>query len=146
MSTILTPENLAKIKRQPDDATLGDWVVSMRTLKRPTEDAEKLLHERLDKVPFIAAGCGTTITRKIQGGSYDVKDPEKFLTELKDMLPTTKSQAACLKPSMTRIKDEIAAVMNCPKTGQSPVTAEGVFDARLRPLVEQGERKILIFT
>ncbi len=47
---------------------------------------------------------------------------------------------------MTRLKDEIATTMNIPKSGKGAVTAETVFDAKLRPLCEQGERRILVYT
>lgn len=145
MKVTLTPNALAKIKREPDDAQLGDWIVAARTLNRPTEDAEKLLHERLDKAPAIIAGCGTQITRKVQKGSYSWPDPLAALVAVKELLPTDASQAKVLTPSVTRIKDEIATVMQIPKTGKAAVTAEGVFDAKLRPLVEQGERRLLQF-
>lgn len=146
MKIILTPDMLAKIKREPDDAQLGDWVISARTLARPTEDANELLHERIDKTGFVDAGCGTRITRKIQKGSYSWPDPLAGLRAVKELLPTDESLAKVATLSVTRLKDEIAAVMNIPKTGKSAVTAEGVFDAKLRPLVEQGERKLLQFS
>ncbi len=146
MKVTLTPELLAKIKRDPDDAQLGDWVITARTLARPTEDANALLHERLDKVAAIDAGCGTRITRKIQRGSYSWPRPVEALKAIQELLPSVESQAKVLKPSVTAIKDEIAEVMQIPKTGKAPVTAEGVFDARLRPLCDQSEKRILVFT
>lgn len=146
MKVQLTAEAIGRIKREPDDATLGDWVISMRTLKRPTDDAEDLLHSRLAKTGAVNAGCGTQITRKIQGGSYSIPDPAKFFAAMREVLPSDESLVKVMKPSVTAVKDEIAAVMHIPKTGKAAVTAEGVFDAKLRPLVEQGERKILVFT
>ena len=146
MKHTLTDEDIARVKREPDDAVLGDWVVTLRTLKRPTEDAEALLHERLDKVPSITAPDGTVITRKVQKGAYSVPDPQRFLATMRTILPSDESLARVMKPSMTAVKDEIATVMNVPKTSKGGVSAESVFDATLRPCVEQGERKLLIFT
>ncbi len=146
MKVQLTPEALARIKALPDDAMLGDWVIAMRALKRPTDDAEDMLHARLSKVPAINSGSGVQITRKIQGGSYTVPEPVKFFAALRELLPSDASLVKVVKPSMTKIQDEIAAVMQIPKTGKAAVTAEGLFDAKLRPLVEQGEKKILVFT
>lgn len=145
MKVMLTAEAIGKIKREPDDALLGDWVISMRTLKRPTDDAEDLLHARLAKTGAVNAGCGVQITRKIQGGSYSIPEPAKFFAAMRELLPDEDSLVKVMKPSVTAIKDELAAVMKIPKTGKAPVTAEGVFDAKLRPLVERGERKIFVF-
>lgn len=146
MKMKLTKDAVAAIKRQPDDAMLGDWVITMRTLKAAGEDAETLLHERLDAAGSVVAGSGTIITRKIQRGSYSVPDPKKFFAAFQTILPSEESLIAAYDPSMTRAKDEIARVMDVPKTGKAAVTAESVFDAHLRPHVEQGERRILVFT
>ncbi len=146
MKLKLTPEILATIKRTPDDALLGDFVITGRLLSKPTDDAEAMLHERLDKTDAINAGCGTQITRKIQKGAYSWPRPVEALTAIHELLPSIESQAKVLTPSVTKLKDEIAHVMNIPKTGKAQITAEGIFDARIRPLVEQGERKILQFS
>lgn len=146
MKLTLTPEAIAKIRHKPDDATLGDWVVTMRTLAQPAKDAQEMLHERLDACECVTAGCGVTITRKIQKGTYEVPDPVQFFGAVRGLLPKDDAIARAFKPSMTALKDEIAAELNCPKTGKAPVTAEGVFDATLRPLVKQNDRKVLIFT
>lgn len=144
MELELTPELLATIKRKPDDAKLADFVIIGRRLKKPLEDATEMLHARLDTNPTIVAGCGTQVSRKIQKGDYSVPDPVRFLAAVKELLPAEDSIAKVMTPSMTRVKDEIAAVMNIPKTGKAAVTAEGVFDAKLRPLVEQGEKRLLV--
>lgn len=146
MRLTLTPQAVAAIKKQPDDAKLGDWVITMRTLKVVTEDAENLLHARLDSTECIQAGCGTTITRKIQKGSWSVPNPQTFFTALRDLFPQDAQIAEVMKPSMTRIKDQLADTMNIPKTGKAAVTAESVFQAKLAPLAEQGERKLLQFS
>lgn len=146
MKMKLTPEILAGIKRQPDDALLGDFVEVGRMLAKPIEDAETLLHERLDATGCVVAGSGTTITRKIQKGAYSVDRPDDFVKAFRSILPEEKSLVRCFQPSMTACKDEIAEVMGVNKTGKAAVTAETVFDAHLRPHVTQGERRILVFT
>ena len=146
MKLKLTPESISLVKQVPDDALLGDWVITMRKLKRPTDDAEELLHERITAAGEVVAGNGTRITRKIQRGSYTIEDPVRFMEAVRVLLPSDDSIARSFTPSMTRIKDEIADAQKVPKTGSSDLTAENIFDAHLRPLVEQGERKILVFT
>ncbi len=144
MELTLTPEMLAKIKKTPDDATLGDFVIIGRRLEKPLKDATEMLHERLDVQPNIVAGSGVQISRKIQKGDYTVPDPVKFLQTVRAILPDDTSIARTFTPSMSRLKDEIAEKMNVPKTGKASVTAETVFDGALRPLVEQGERRLLV--
>ncbi len=145
MELTLTPDMLAQIKRTPDDATLGEFVAIGRILSRPLDDAEKMLHERLDAQPEVVASGGTRITRVVQKGSYSWPDPLAALTAVKELLPSDASQAKVLTPSVTRLKDEIATVFSVPKSGKAATTAETIFDARLRPLVEQSDRKILKF-
>ncbi len=146
MELTMTPEMLAKIKKTPDDALLADFVIIGNRLEKPLKDAKELLHKRLDVNPVIDAGSGIRVTRKIEGGSYTIPDEKKFFEQVKELLPSEDSIAKVMKPSMTRIKDELAAVMQIPKTGQAAVTAETVFDAKLRPLTEQSERRLLIFS
>lgn len=147
MKHSLTPEELARVKAQPDDATLGDWIISMRTLRQPTDDAEALVKERIAANGAVDAGCGTRITMKIQGGSYSYPDKPAFYRALTELVPDADARARALKFSVTETREVIADVMGIPKTGKkAPVTAEGVFDAKLRPLVVQGERKVLQFS
>ncbi len=138
MKLKMTPEVLATIKRAPDDASLGDFVVTARTLAKPIEDAERLLHERLDVVPEINAGSGTRITRRIQKGSWSWPDPLKTFQAIKELLPTEESLAKVLKPQTTNLKDEIAAVFHVKKTGKDAITAEA-------PTGQQGEKRLLVF-
>lgn len=145
MKMKLTKEALAAIKREPDDATLADWVITARSLAQATKDAEALLHERLDETGVIIAGNGTAVTRKVKRGSYEVQRPVEFLAAFRAIIPGEESLAKCFNPSMTRIKDEIAEKMSVPKTGMASVTAESVFDAHLRPHVKQGESRVLVF-
>lgn len=146
MEMTMTPEMLATIKRTPDDATLGDFVLIGRRLDAALKDATEMLHSRLDEHPEgLTAGGGERITRKIQRGDYTVPDPTAFFIKLREVLPA-ESIPLVMTPSMGRIKDEIADKMAIPKTGKSEMTADSVFDAQLRPLVEQGVKRILVIT
>lgn len=145
MELTLTPEILATIKRTPDDPILADFVIIGGRLEKPLKDAKAMLHTRLDANPSITSASGVQVTRKTENGAYEIPDPLAFHTAVKDLLPSDASQAKVMRPSMTRLKDEIATVMNIPKSGQAAVTAETVFDAKLRPFVEQGERRVLVF-
>lgn len=147
MKMKLTPEILAAIKATPDDASLGDFVVTAKLLDQPSKDALELAKGRLDAQGYIDAGCGTRITQKIENGAYEVPDKPKFYAELRKMIPDDDKRAGAISFSMTKTKDVIAEVMNIPKTGtKAPVTAEGVFDGVFRPLVTQGTRRKLIFS
>jgi PD-(D/E)XK nuclease superfamily protein len=146
MKMTMTPEVLAGIRRTPDDALLGDFVINARTVAKAIEDAQDMLKERIEKAGFVDAGCGTRITVKTSGGSYEFPNPAAFYAALTDLVPEATQRAECLKFSVTRTKDVISDVFDCPKTGKAPVTAEGIFDGKLRPLVNQKEKKTLIFS
>jgi len=144
MKINLTPEMLAKITKEPNDALLGDMVIAARTIWRAVDDAERLLHARLDKVPQITSGAGVQITRTVMGGRYTVLDPVAFYAGLKTIADEDKI-AAVLSYPVTRIKDLIAEEMDIPKTGKAELTAESVFQGKFGPLVEQTKRRQLIF-
>lgn len=146
MKLTMTPDALAKIKNEPDDATLGDWIVTARTLARGTEDAEKLLHARLDVVPAIVSGTGVQITRKVQKGGYTVEQPVEFFRAAQEVLVTEERMAAVYKPSMTKLVDAVAEALSIPKSGKSGVNAQSVVDAKFKPFVSQGERRLLQFS
>jgi len=145
MQATITPEILASIKATADDATLGDIIISARTTKKAIEDAEKLLHERLDTVPEVIAGNGTRISRKIEGGQYSIIDPEGAFKAVNELVPAARIPHV-VKYSSDRLIDEIAAAHNVPKGGKAAMTGKSMFDASIRPFFEQGERKKLIFS
>ncbi len=144
MKIKLSPEMLANIRSQADDGLLGDMIIASRTVGRAVEDAETLLHERLDKVESITAASGVTIRRKETNGHYTVTDPTGMLDAINTLLPR-ESVAEVLRYSTTRIRDEIAEVMDVPKTGKASITAQTVFDAKLRPYLEQHKKHTLVF-
>lgn len=146
MKHTLTAEEVATLKKQPDPAKVGDFIISARTLKEPIEGATELLHELIDKNGYVDSGGGIRITRKIEKGSYEVTDPVAFFDALHGLLPEYKDMANAVTYSMTKAKKAIADVMKIPATGRAPLTAETVFDAKLRPYTIQGDRRKLIFT
>lgn len=145
MKATLTPESLAAIKGTADDALLGDVIISARTIKRAIEDAETLLHSRLDQNPEIIAGNGTHISRKIEGGQYSIIDPVGAFSAVSSLISADRIPHV-VKYSSDRLVDEIAASHKVPKGGKAPVTGKSIFDATVRPFFEQGERKKLIFS
>ncbi len=145
MQATITPELLATIKATADDAQLGDFIISDRTTRRAVEDAETLLHARLDDQEKVVAGNGTVITRKIEGGQYTIVDPDGAFAAVKQVVPEDRL-AHVVKYSSDRLIDEIAKAMNVPKTGKASVTGKGVFESTVRPYFEQRERRKLIFT
>ncbi len=147
MKVTLTPDLLSAVKREPNDATLADWMISAKVLSRPIDDATDLAKERIAKTGGIVAEDGTVITAKTENGAYKVPDPEKFMVALRTLLPDDSEIAKVVTFSQTRIKERIAEIMQIPKTGtRAAVTAESVHAAHLRPLVEQGTRTKLVFS
>lgn len=140
----LTDSELAAVKATPNDAILADWLVAGKTLAQPIEDACELASERIKANGSITASDGTTITQKIGKGAYKVLNAIGLWATLVELL-SEERRIRCMKFSMTSIKDEIAEELNVPKTGKAAVTAESVFDAKIRTHVEQGERRTFQF-
>ncbi len=145
MKSRLTPELLETIKAVPDDALLGDWVISGRVINRAMEDAETLLKERIAANGSLTAGDGTLVTIKKQGGSYSFPNPGAFYSATRRLLPDDETYAATVKPSVTKTREAIAKALGLPKTSSKGRSAASVFDEELKPLCEQGEKSILVF-
>lgn len=143
MHATLTPESLASIKATADDKLLGDVVISARTISRAIDDAEELLHSRLDAQPEIIAGNGQRITRKIEGGQYKLIDPVGAFSAVSSLIPAARLPHV-VKYTSDRLIDEIAQAHNVPKGGKSAITGRSIFDSTVRPHFEQGERRKLI--
>ena len=148
MKGTLTPETLAALRAAPKDGQIGDFVISGRTLTEPIKAATELLHERLDAVGYVDADCGTRITRTTRPGDYDIPNKGAFYSTLKAVLPAEEDRVECSSFSMTEIKKRIASVRNIPQKSTKPGVPDAakVFDAELRPLTEQKQSRILIFT
>jgi hypothetical protein len=145
MKMKLTPQALAEITRDPTSRALADVVVSARIIKQGIADAEATLKERLEGGLAVTSSGGVNISVTEQNGQYSVTAPEALYTRLLETLPANEI-AKVVDPSVTRLKDAIARVMNVPKTGKAPVTAESVFAERFRPHMEQGKRRIFKFS
>jgi hypothetical protein len=146
MRLTMTEESLAALKAEPDDATLAEFVIGAKELAKPTEDAKAMLNDRLDRNPQLVAEDGTVITRVTQRGAWSIPEPVPFFAAMRELLPQDEQIARVVKPSMTALKDEIAAVMKVPKTSKNGVSAASIFDAKLAPLAVQGERKLIQFS
>lgn len=146
MKHTLTAGELSRIKATPDDALLGDWVISARTLRQPTEDAEEMLKERVSANGYVDAGVGTRITMKVQGGSYEFPDKAAFYAALAELVPDPGQRARALKFSMSEIVAILAERFGVPKTGKAPKTGTSIRDENLKPLTVQGERRVLMFS
>lgn len=142
----MTDEALAALKSEPDDAMLAEFAILAKLLTKPTEDAKKLLNDRLDKVEQIVSADGTVITRSVQRGAWKVNDEQAFFRAMREVLPTDEQLARVTKPSMTALKDEIAVAMKVPKTSKNGVSAASIFDSTFAPLATQGERKLISFS
>lgn len=148
MKATLTPDALEALRATPKDGQLGDFVIIGRTLTEPIKAATELLHERLDAVGFVDADCGTRITRTTRPGDYDIPDKQAFHATLKQVLPAEEDRVECASFSMTEIKKKIASTRGIPQKSKKPgaVDASKVFDAELRPLTNQKESRILVFS
>lgn len=146
MKLIMDEQLLAGLKPAPDDATLADFVIGAKELAKPTEDAKAMINERFDKADRMVASDGTVITRSQQNGSWTVKSPVEFYAAMRELLPADDAMARATKPRMTELKNEIAAAMKIPKTSSVGVSAASAFEAKFKPLAEQGVRNILHFS
>lgn len=146
MKLTMTEETLAALKAEPDDETLAEFAIGTKLLAKPTEDAKALLNARLDKVAQIVGADGTIITRVTQKGVWKVNDKQAFFSAMRGLLPKDEQIARVVNPSMTALKDEIAAVMKVPKTSKDGVSAAGIFELTLAPLATQGVRQIVQFS
>lgn len=145
MKMLLTPENLARIKNQADDATLADIVMTARTIENPIKDAKAMLHDRIDTKTSLIATDGTVITRTLEAGNYEIIDPVGFYLAARKLITDDAQYALTVKPSVSRTKDMLATALKIPKTGKEKKTAQKVFDAELRPFVKQHDKRMLQF-
>lgn len=137
---------LEALQKEPDDAALGDFVLVGRTLAAPVNEATELLHERLDQLGYVDAGCGRRITRKIQKGDIKILEPVKYFSALRGLLQTDERIANVVTPSKTRVIDEIAEVFNIHKTSEKEDSATARYEAELAQFTEQQEKRLLVIT
>ena len=143
MKAILTPEFLAELDAEPNDEQLGEIVIAAKTIKRPIEDAEELIRDRLERVGRINA-AGISITMETRKTRWKVREAAPMFAAARTLLPDAEL-APCLTYSSEDLKDAIARVRSIPKTGKAPDTAEKVFFEQLAPHCEQGTARVLKF-
>jgi len=144
MKFTLTPAILSQLKQVPDDGSLADFVIDGRTLDKPLKDATEMLHDRLDVVPSIQANCGLHVSRKIQNGDITTPDATKFRQAVEATLPERELQDKCVTWSKSALIDQIAAARGIKKTSKEDVSATSIYDAHLKPLTEQGTKRVLV--
>lgn len=146
MKATLTPESIAALAAEPNDAKLGDWLIVSRTLKKPTESVEEMVHERIKAQGYLDAGCGARITVKVTKGDISIKDKTAFRKRVEDILPEREAQDQCISWSKGELVKQIAKTRDIPQESKKVPDAKGVWDAHLAPLTEQGERRIFVIT
>ncbi len=144
MKATLTLELLEKIKAVPDDAELAKWVIAGRTLSRPLEDADKMLRARIAENGQVLTSDGLPITTKTSPGSYEITQPLEFYNKLTAELPPERV-AACIKPSITKLREEIAEQKQIPVKSSKGASATAYVAGEFGPYMVQRERTILVF-
>lgn len=139
MKATLTPEYLETLRATPDDKALTEWVIAGRTINRPFDDATELLKERVKAVGVPG------VSLKPKPGRYNVLDPLAFYVAARYRLPDDAAYARTVTPSMTKLKEELAAATGLPKTSKAGQSVASVFDAEFRPLCEQTISEQLVF-
>lgn len=134
---------LERLQREPNDAQLGDFVLSGRTLAAPVKEATELLHERLDLAGYVDAGCGKRITVKKQAGTIEILDPVGYYMRLSGVLSADRL-ALAVKPSKDRVIDQVAAALDLPKTAKQGDSATSWYEQNVKGFTEQGEKRILV--
>lgn len=145
MKTLLTPESLSAIKGAADDATLGDIIIASRSFSKALEDAEDLLKDRIKAQGVVTAGAGTRITLKERPGQYKITNPEGAWAAVTSLVPAARLPQV-VKYQKDRLIDEIAKAANVPNGGNAETTGTKIFDAVVRPNMEQGTSEILVFS
>jgi len=144
MKMKLTPEMLANIKREMPDGELVDLVAEVRTLKKPIEDAEDALKDRLEGGKQLAGSDGRVASIKESNGGFNVVDPVGMYSWLNTQLQPAEIAPALSYPS-GRIKDALAKGLNIPKSGKkAPMTAETVFAGAAAAYLEPKVKRSLI--
>jgi hypothetical protein len=146
MKATLTPEAIAALSSAPNDAQIGDWLIVGRTLKKPTESVEEMVKERIAAQGYLDAGCGARITIKTTKGDIKVPDMPKFWRAVDEILPERERQARCISFAKGELIKEIAAARGIPQESNKEADAKSVWNVHLEPLVQQGERKLIVIS
>jgi hypothetical protein len=134
---------LERLKAAPNDAALGDFVLSGRTIAGPVKEATELLHERLEANGYVDAACGKRITVKKQNGTIKILDPLAYYNRLAGVLPVERL-ALAVKPSKDRVIDQVAATLDLPKTSEKGHSATSWYEDNVKGFTEQETKRILV--
>jgi len=145
MKMQLTPEMIAKIKADPTNQLLADLVISAKIVDQPLKDAKEMLHERLAGGKSVVASSGVRIESREEPFKYEVTNPGALYANLVSTLPAHEV-AKVVTPKVAELKDALARVLNIPKTGKAPRTAESEFADRFKPHMHQGTRRVFKFS
>ncbi len=147
MKMTLTPEALAATGPEPDDLTLSKFVEIGRRLATPIDDAIAMAKDRIKRNGSLPCADGGSYVLRPHGGQYSLKDgvqPYTYYRRAKDLLESEERFSTTVKISMSRLIDEIAEERGINKGGAAPVTAKGVVDATLKPLLDQAVNEWLV--
>ncbi len=144
MEMTLTPELLARIKREPDDTLLADFALKAKILSAPMEDARDMLVERLKAGRAVTTSDGTPVVMKTQGGKFTVKNAQGAWDAVNELIPAERMKEV-VSYSKGRIIDVVAEVHDVCKSGKHAVTGEKLFAASIAPHMERGEKNIIMF-
>lgn len=145
MKATLTPELLAALRAEPNDALLAEIVVASKILSRPFEDAGEMIRERLAATGRINAPDGTSITMELRKGKWSVNDGQELdlYNKVHELLPPA-AIAEAVTFSTEALRTSIAIVRGIPQDGKAPVTAKKVFLEEIAtPFLTQGESRVL---
>lgn len=144
MKMTLTPQLLAKIKREPDDALLADFALTAKILDAPMTQAREMLVARLKAKGSLLTGDGTPVTLKTRGGKFKVTDSQGAWDAVNGLVPQDRMKDV-VSYSKGRLIDVIAETKGINKGGKDPVTGESLFAAAIAPHMEQSEVDIVMF-
>lgn len=145
MKHILTDDEIARVKREPDDALVADWYVDGKVLSGAIDEATVLAKERIKENGSITTTDGETFEIKTEGGAYDYPDMDKFLEAFTGVLPGEKWIARCWKPSKSKIFDALSEFMGIKKSSKKDaVTCETIWDGHFRSYCVQGVREKIV--
>lgn len=145
MKMLLTPEMIAKIQADPDDATLGDIAIAAKVLANPFDAAKDAIKARIATKGGVTASDGTRITARVTGGAYKVIDAPGLYAAIRETIKDEARLANALSFPLGRLQDAVADEMGIPNSGRQPVTAEKVVEARLKPFMEQSTKTTLLY-
>lgn len=144
MKFVMTKDEVARIKREPDDTQIADWYRDGKVLSGPIEDATDLAKDRIKANGSIENSDGARYGLKVEGGSFSYPDMPAFYEAFKLVLPDESSIAKCWKPSKSKIIEEIAEVRGVKKAGKDSVTATSIYEGHLQSYTVQGVREKIV--